>query len=258
MVGSQEATKPRPRRKSDIGTRDLRHRAIALHPLHVCSRDVRPLAFSSARSLEKTVSLVRPATHYDRAYFNKWYRHPRHRVKSPTDIERQLRFVVAATEYLFERPVRKVLDVGAGEGNWSLALKKIRPGASYYGVDASEYAVQRFGKKRNIRLGTFGQVGSLELPDDFDLVLCCGVLNYIAPRELATGLKALGGLCVGAAYFEVFTSADDAAGDFTRAEARAPAWWRSLFRRNGWSALGMHLYLPTPIEGVAAALERAR
>ncbi|HMN07508.1 MAG TPA: class I SAM-dependent methyltransferase [Gemmatimonadaceae bacterium] len=204
------------------------------------------------------MSLVRPPSHYDRTYFDKWYRHPRHRVKSPLDIERQLRFVVAATEYLFERPVRKVLDVGAGEGHWSLALRKVRPGARYYGVDASEYAVERFGRKRNIRLGSFGTVGTLGLPDDFDLVLCCGVLNYVAPRELAAGLKALGALCVGAAYFEVFTSADDATGDFTRAQARAPGWWRALFRRNGWSALGMHLYLPTPIAGVAAALERAR
>ena len=43
-----------------------------------------------------------------------------------------------------------------------------------------------------------------------------------------------------------------------RLAARAPTWWRALFRRAGWSAMGMHLYLPTPIEGVAAALERAR
>lgn len=202
--------------------------------------------------------VVRPAEYYSKEYFDKWYRHPRHRVKSKLDIERQLRFIISATEYLFERPVRKVLDVGAGEGNWSLALKKIRPGASYYGVDASEYAVRRFGKRRNIRLGTFGEAGGLELPDDFDLVLCCGVVNYVAPAELARGLKALASLCVGAAYYEVFTSADHATGDFTRATARAPEWWRALFRRNGWSAMGMHVYLPTPIAGVAAALERAR
>ena len=201
---------------------------------------------------------VRSAQHYNKSYFDKWYRHPKHRVKSKLDIERQLRFIVGATEYLFERPVRKVLDVGAGEGNWSIPLKKLRPAASYYGVDASEYAVERYGRKRNIRLGTFGTVGELGLPDDFDLVLCCGVLNYVAPAELRRGLRALGGLCVGAAYYEVFTSADDAVGDFTRAQAGTPPWWRGLFRRTGWSSLGMHLFLPTPMAGVAAVLERAR
>ncbi len=178
--------------------------------------------------------IVRPASHYTKAYFDKWYRHPRHRVKSPTDIERQLRFVVSATEYLFERPVRKVLDVGAGEGNWSLALKKIRPGAKYYGVDASEYAVERFGRKRNIRLGTFATLPELGLPDDFDLVLCCGVLNYVAPRELRSGLEFLATLCPGAAYFEVFSSADDAEGDFTRARrARRRGGARSSEKRGG-------------------------
>lgn len=201
---------------------------------------------------------VRTSEFYDKAYFDKWYRHPRHRVKSPLDIERQLRFVVAATEYLYERPVRKVLDVGAGEGNWSLALKRIRPAAKYYGVDASEYAVQRYGKKRNIRLGTFGEIGAVGLDDDFDLILCCGVLNYIAPRELSRGLRALAGLTVGTAYFEVFTSADDATGDFSRESSYTPAWWRGRLRRTGWSPLGMHLYLPTPLAGVAAALERCR
>ena len=201
---------------------------------------------------------VRAPEFYDKSYFDKWYRHPKHRVKSPLDIERQLRFVVASTEYLYERPVRKVLDVGAGEGNWSLALKKIRPGAKYYGVDASEYAVQRFGKKRNIRLGTFGAIGELGLDDDFDLILCCGVLNYIAPRELSTGLRALAALTVGTAYFEIFTSADDATGDFSRESSYTPAWWRGRLRRTGWSPLGMHLYLPTPLAGVAAALERCR
>lgn len=201
---------------------------------------------------------VRSPDFYDKAYFDKWYRHPRHRVKSKLDIERQLRLVVAATEYLYERPVRKVLDVGAGEGNWGLALKRIRPGASYHGVDASEYAVRRYGRRRNIRLGTFDALGTLGLDDDFDLVLCCGVLNYVPPRDLARGLRALAGLTVGTAYFEVFTNADDATGDFTREASRAPAWWRALMRRTGWSPLGMHLYLPTPLVGVAAALERAR
>lgn len=201
---------------------------------------------------------VRPASHYDKSYFDKWYRHPRHRVKSAKDIERQLQFIVSATEYILERQVTSVLDVGAGEGNWSIALKKLRPRAKYFGVDPSEYAISRYGKSRNIRLGGFGTVGELGLPDEFDLVLCCGVLNYVSPAELSKGLDALTYLCVGTAYFEVFSSADDATGDFTRSAARSPAAWRRLFRRTGWTALGLHLYLRTDMAGIAAALERAR
>ncbi len=201
---------------------------------------------------------IRPPAHYDKAYFDKWYRHPRHRVKSPLDIQRQLAFVVSAAEYVLERPVQKVLDVGAGEGTWGVALKKLRPKARYYGVDPSAYAVERFGKERNIRLGGFGNIGTLKLPDDFDLVLCCGVMNYVSPKELARGLDALTYLCVGAAYFEVFTSEDDATGDFTRSAARTPASWRRLFKKTGWSPLGLHMYLRTDMVTIAASLERSR
>src|SRR5262245_59231258 len=116
--------------------------------------------------------MTRSGAYYDKAYFDKWYRHPSHRVKSATDIARQLRFIVSATEYLLERPVRRVLDVGSGEGNWLPPLRRLRPNVHYYGVDASEYAVSKWGKRRNIRLGTFGTLGALGLPADFDLVLC--------------------------------------------------------------------------------------
>ncbi len=200
---------------------------------------------------------VRPVAHYDKAYFDKWYRHPRHRVKSSLDIARQLSFIVSAAEYILERPVTRVLDVGAGEGNWGRVLRTVRPRARYYGVDPSEYAVRRFGKARNIRLGGFANVGDLGLPDDFDLVLCCGVMNYVSSADLTAGLESLTDLCVGVAYFEIFTSADDATGDFTRKAARTPEWWKQLLRRTGWAPLGMHLYLRRDMAGIAAALERA-
>lgn len=216
-----------------------------------------PASLSACSLLTSLALPIRPASHYDKAYFDKWYRHPRFRVKSPTDIARQLGFVVSAAEYILERPVTKVLDVGAGEGNWGRALRRIRPRARYYGVDPSEYAVERFGAARNIRLGGFGNLAALRLPDDFDLVICCGVMNYVPPAELATGLQWLTTACVGVAYFEIFTAADDAVGDFRRSAARAPAWWRRLLRRTGWTPLGMHLHVRSDMAGIAAALERA-
>jgi SAM-dependent methyltransferase len=198
-----------------------------------------------------------PGRVYDKAYFDKWYRHPKFRVKSTTDVERQLRFVVAATEYLFERPVRRVLDVGAGEGNWGIALKRIRPRASYIGIDASEYAVARYGETRNLRLGSLGDLGSRRLGGPFDVVLCCGVLIYVSPAELKSGLRQLRVLTRGVAYLEVFTNADDASGDFRKEEAKSPQWWRRLIRGAGFVSCGMHLWIPAERSGVTAALERA-
>ncbi|MGQ0765008.1 MAG: class I SAM-dependent DNA methyltransferase [Gemmatimonadota bacterium] len=198
---------------------------------------------------------IRELAHYDRAYFDKWYRNPRHRVKSPLDIRRQLSFIVSATEYIFERPLRSVLDVGSGEGNWGLVLRKLRPEVRYYGVDPSVYAVKRFGKRRNIQLGGLGDVGKLDLPDDFDLILCCGVLNYVGTPELTTGLVALRDRCAGTAYFEIFAREDDATGDFSRSAARPAAFWRKLLRNAGWQPLGMHLYVRSDMSAVVSSLE---
>lgn len=199
----------------------------------------------------------RSLSHYDKAYFDKWYRHPRHRVKSRLDMRRQLGFVLAATEYLLERPVRRVLDVGCGEGNWSTVLRSLRPGARYFGVDGSEYAVKRFGRRRNLRLGTFATLDALGLPGEFDLVLCLGVLNYLPPDEFKAGLRQVHALSSGVAYLEIFSRADDATGDFKKEFTRWPSWYRREIRLAGFTPVGMHCYLPTELAWHAAALERA-
>lgn len=199
----------------------------------------------------------RELTHYDRRYFDKWYRHPRHRVKTRQDMRRQLGFIVAATEYLLDRPVRSVLDVGCGEGNWSTVLREIRPRARYAGVDGSDYAVRRFGKRRNIRLGTLGSIDSIGLTGPFDLILCLGVLNYVADDELRRGLRKLRDFAGGLAYLEIFTRADEATGDFRKAAAHPPSWYRSVIRKAGFVPLGLHCHLPLALASHAAALERA-
>ena len=37
---------------------------------------------------------------YDRAYFDKWYRDPRHRVRSPAELTRLVTFVLATADYV--------------------------------------------------------------------------------------------------------------------------------------------------------------
>jgi hypothetical protein len=90
----------------------------------------------------------------------------------------------------------------------------------------------------------------------FDVVLCLGVLNYVPPDELRTGLRAIRELTGGLAYLEIFTRSDDATGDFTREYARWPAWYRREFRQAGLVSLGLHCYVPRELAGNAAALER--
>ncbi|HWZ58620.1 MAG TPA: class I SAM-dependent methyltransferase [Gemmatimonadaceae bacterium] len=194
---------------------------------------------------------------YDRAYFDRWYRHPARRVRSPAALAREVACVIGVTEQLIGRPVRSVLDVGCGEGQWYPALERIRPSIRYTGVDPSAYAVRRFGARRHIQLGTVGALDTLGLRGPYDLVVCAGVLNYVTPSELRRGLTHIAALLGGVAYLELYTSDDAVTGDTRPAVRRAPNWYRRAARRAGLVPCGLHCYVGVERAGTLAALERA-
>jgi SAM-dependent methyltransferase len=193
---------------------------------------------------------------FDRAYFDRWYRHPQHRVRTPTEVARDAHLVVAMGEYFLGRPARSVLDVGCGEGTWRPHLLRLRPRIRYQGVDPSEYVVSRFGARRNIRLGGFGSLDALELHGPFDLVICAGVLNYVADDELRRGLATIARLVGGLAYLEIFTSADDVVGDVRGRVVHSASWYRAALRRARLHAVGAHGYVGQAMSSELAALER--
>src|SRR6185295_7525987 len=101
---------------------------------------------------------------YDRAYFDEFYRNPRTRVATRDSLERKVHMAVSVAEFLMGRRIQSVLDVGSGEAQWRAVLRRMRKNIRYIAVDPSEYVVAHFGKQRNIRLGSFGGLGSLRLP----------------------------------------------------------------------------------------------
>jgi SAM-dependent methyltransferase len=195
--------------------------------------------------------------HYDQSYFRRWYRNPRTRVITPTDTKRKAQLALSAAEYMLGRPVRSVLDVGAGEGAWLPALRGLRPGVRYTGVDPSEYVVRRFGKRRNIHHGTFGALDEAGLlSGTYDLVVCCGVVNYLSKPELARGLEVIAAMLAGVAFIEVWTTADDIVGDRRGWQEHSPQYYRRIFARAGLIACGMHCYVGPALAAEPAALER--
>lgn len=194
---------------------------------------------------------------YDRAYFDRWYRDPRHRVSSGAAVARKVRMVLGVAEYLLGRPVRRVLDVGCGEGAWLLQLRRLRsPRLDYVGVDPSEYAVRRFGAARNLRRGTLATLDEAAGPGPFDLVVCCDVLQYVGDDELRAGLGHLGQLLGGVAFLEAYTSADNVEGDLRGWHQRPPHEYRRLFRDAGFTACGLHCYAAPAVARNTTALER--
>lgn len=190
---------------------------------------------------------------YDAAYFERWYR--RREKRSPADLQRKVTMAVAVAEYYLQRPIRSVLDLGCGEGAWRAPLLKLRPRLQYQGVDSSEYAVRKFGARRNIALATFGQMQQLRLGPPADLLVCSDVLHYVPNAELKRGLSAFDELCDGVAFIELFTTEDDILGDKHGFLPRRAAWYRKQFADAGLVSCGSHSYLSPHLAGQAAALE---
>ena len=175
------------------------------------------------------------------------------RVKSSAELEREVDFVLHAAEHILARPIRSVLDVGCGEGNWYPLLKARRPMLRYVGVDPSEYAVRRWGKRRNIHLGA---VDNLGVEGSFDLIVCCGVLNYLEADTLTRGLRQIAKRLDGVAYLDMYTASDAVTGDTQGAKRRVPSWYRERLQRAGLTACGMHLYVNRATADQLATLER--
>ena len=193
---------------------------------------------------------------YDKAYFDRWYRNPRSRVMTPADTARKAEMVIGIAEYLLGERVRTVLDVGCGEGAWYKALKKIRPRMFYLGIDPSPYVVERFGTRRNLRLGAFDDVAEHGGDRLFDVIVCSDVLQYVPPPQLARGLTQIAGSLRGVAFLEAHTSADAMTGDMRGWYRRTPGYYRRLFGKAGLTACGPHCYFGEELNDRVNALER--
>lgn len=193
---------------------------------------------------------------YERAYFDKWYRDPAHRVGSRARLRREVACVVAIAEQLLGRELRSVLDVGAGEGRWQPVLQSLRPGSRYAGVEPSEWAVARWGRKRNLRRGDLDTLDELGLDGTYDLVVCADVLHYLPTPALRRGLAALVPHVGCVAYLPTFTASDDIDGDRVGFQRRSAAVYRKCFAEVGLVAVGLHCHQPKALARDLAALER--
>jgi SAM-dependent methyltransferase len=178
-------------------------------------------------------------------------------VKSPAELQRQVDFVLHAAEWTLGRRVRTVLDVGCGEGNWQPVLKRLRPALTYDGVDPSAYAVAKYGARRNLQQGGIEDIGSLRLRETYDLVVCCGMLNYLSPSQLEAGLPLVAARTGGMAYLELFAEGDAFEGDTNWPRPQSAQWYRETLLRSGFHSIGMQCYVPSVTEGTVSLMERA-
>jgi SAM-dependent methyltransferase len=200
------------------------------------------------------MSGCRESKRYDRAYFDRWYR--QRSFGSRADLERRVHYAVASAEYLLARPIRSVLDVGCGEGRWRAALHRLRPRASYLGVDPSAYVIERYGSRRNLLLGGLGDLPHLGLTGRFDLIVCVDVLAYAPSQDVVAGLGAMAELLAGVAVIEVFTAGDDFDGDLVDYRRRSAATYSRWFDAAGLTHVGPNLFIGPDLGAELSTFER--
>ena len=199
--------------------------------------------------------MTRPKV-YDRAYFDKWYRGRRHAVWQRADLVRQVTFAVAAAEMVLAQPIASVLDLGAGEGRWQPVLRRLRPGASYLGIDSSEWAVRRWGKARNLRLGRIDQASHADIRGRYDLLIAADVLHYLPAESLRRAARLIARHTGAVAYLPAFVPGDAMVGDRQEFQPRSAAAFRRVFTAAGLVELGMALWTTKRWARHLAALER--
>jgi len=117
-----------------------------------------------------------------------------------------------------------------------------KPETVYLGIDPSDYCVERFGAKRNIRRGSFGELEQHVFGEPFDLVVCVDMLHYLDEKEIEAGIGALADLVGGAAMIEVFSESIPVEGDQVGFNARPAEWYRRIFEEATLVPLGLQMY----------------
>lgn len=141
-----------------------------------------------------------PKFQFDQAYYDKYYGNNRTRVATRDSIRVLGEFVCSYLRHL-SLPVQRVLDMGCGLGFWKRVIQRQFPQAHYEGVEFSDYLCKLHGWKQ-------GSVVDYKSDEPFDLVICQGVLQYLAKEDARKAIRNLGRLCRGALYLEVLTVKD--------------------------------------------------
>ncbi len=137
---------------------------------------------------------------FDKAYYDRFYRHKGTRVTTQSAMTKLGRFMCSYLKHM-DQPVRNVLDAGCGIGLWQPVIKRHFPRATYTGIEFSRYLCREHGWEH-------GSVVDYTAAEPYDLVICFGVLQYLSAADCKRAIANLGRLCRGALFLEVLTAED--------------------------------------------------
>jgi 2-polyprenyl-3-methyl-5-hydroxy-6-metoxy-1,4-benzoquinol methylase len=140
------------------------------------------------------------AVSFDALYFRRFYRESRSRVYGSQQLDHLARGVTGFIQW-FGGSIERVLDVGAGTGLWTAWFRRNMPRVNVLSVDVSEYACATFGHELR-------DIASWRSRERFDLIICQGVLPYLADADCVRAVSNMAHMCRGFLYVEAITKRD--------------------------------------------------
>lgn len=137
---------------------------------------------------------------FDRQYYQRFYLDPETRVYDQARHASLVTGVVSLIEW-FGVELSTVLDVGAGLGWWGQWLKVHRPHARVTSTELEADICRTFGHQQ-------ADITTWRLKQQFDLVICQGVLPYLSAEGVEQAIGNLAAMSSGLLYLEAITKED--------------------------------------------------
>jgi hypothetical protein len=189
---------------------------------------------------------------FDRSYFERYYgKQPIHTVNEIAHLATAVHEMLA----WWAAPVRSVLEVGAGRGDWGNWYRTLHPTVRVTSTDVSEHSCATFGHKRR-------DIAQWAPKRPFDLVICADVLQYLDDRAATRALRNLTTATRTCLYFDALTSFDakhtvERSKTDLNATLRTGDWYRQRLSR-GFTQAGAGLWIRKGSTVVLHELERHR
>lgn len=177
-----------------------------------------------------------PRTHFDAAYYRRYYEAPATAVVTVEMQKNEVAFVIAFCDHI-KLTVSRFTDVGAGTGWWAREFaRQYSRCDSIETFDASEDACRVYGHKRTAVQSLSGAAS--------DLVVCRDVLRYVPDTYIDRAIKRLARKCRGVLYLHVITSNDEIDEEASDMEGffRTTAFYRRRLKDVGFRDCGMGLF----------------
>lgn len=191
---------------------------------------------------------------FGRDYYRRFYRDGRTSVVSQSEMTARANLIAAYVRHI-DCPVGSILDAGCGLGLMREALLRALPGATYVGLEYSQYLCDRYGWIQ-------GSLADYRPRQAYDLVVCYDVLQYLDDQEAERGLRNFARLCRGVLFFSALTRRDwrenaDRSRTDRKVTMRTADWYRKRLARH-FRPVGAGFWIRRGAPLVTWELESAR